>query len=408
MPRHYLVAPDSFKGSLTAAEAAAIIRDVVLETDPAASVQCVPMADGGEGTVAVLRAALTGEVRTDAVTGPLSTPVRADWLSFDGGRGALIEAASCAGCDLVGTESRDPRHATTIGMGQLIRRAIDTGHQNIYVALGGSATNDCGFGMAEVLGFSFDPHLPVSHPLDERLSVVNRIVPPGPDIRPKGEVATGSPPEGHRFPSEGHRFPPEGIRFTALVDVGNPLLGPQGATFTYGPQKGLSGPALIRMENAIKSFSDVVMRDVRQVSAEMPGAGAAGGLGFALAAFCDADLLRGVDFLLDRLGFDALAASSDVIITGEGRVDIQTLQGKVIRGICMRRAAADKPVIAFTGSIDGERAQLQGALGLAELIAINPPERSETDAKTNVRQYLRRAVKSFLVNSEYGTSGSSG
>lgn len=333
-----VVAPDSFKGSVSAVEACAAIARGIARVVADAQVVSVPMADGGEGTVEALAGATDGSLRPVKVRGPLGEAVEAEYgLIQAGGKTAVIEMAACSGLPLVPPEKRNPLLTTTYGLGEMIADALHTGVRHFVIGIGGSATNDCGCGMAQALGVIFqDRNWTTMH------SLMNGSL--------AGSVA--------RVECDGLDQRLAECEFVVACDVTNPLLGKNGASYTYGPQKGASKVDVVELEanlaHVIGLIESATARSVRDV----PGAGAAGGLGAGLMAFLDAKLERGIDIVLRFSGFAEKIADADLIITGEGRIDKTTVQGKTLSGIAKAAKAANVPVIALAGSVGEESDEL--------------------------------------------------
>ena len=317
-----VVAPDKFKGSLSAREAAEAISAGLRQRFPVAELVTVPIADGGEGTMALISEVLGAQEVGLVATGPNGDLVEAGYALA--GRRAIIEMSAASGLQLVPADRRDPWEADTFGTGELIADAIGSGADEIIVGIGGSATNDGGAGMARALGFEFQLDG------DGRLA---RIVPP---------------PER----------PGDRARFVAACDVANPLLGLDGCTRIYGPQKGISRDDFLRHERRLGRLAEVVRADVAKVSPEAAGAGAAGGLGFGLMAFCGAELRSGFDLVAELTGLEEKIAAADLVVTGEGSLDEQTLMGKGPAGVAELARAAGKRVVAMCGVAKDERALL--------------------------------------------------
>ncbi len=323
MQHRYILAPDSFKGTMTADEVCDIWEDVIRRHEPEARIDRLPMADGGEGMVNAYLRILGGERVTARVSGPLSGRMDADYGILPGGA-AVMEMAACAGLPLVG-DRKDPERATTFGVGELILHAAQRGVAEILLGLGGSATNDCGIGMAAALGYRF---------LDE----AGRVIEPA--AKNMGQVRHIVRPEQ-----------PIPVTVTAACDVDNPLYGPNGATYTFGMQKGAEGETLRTLDAGLKNMAEVIARDLGVDIANLPGAGAAGGLGAGIAAFLGGRLQPGIELLLDAAGFDSMLRDADLVFTGEGRIDWQSAHGKVPVGVARRAKAHGVPAIALCGAI---------------------------------------------------------
>jgi glycerate kinase len=322
-----VIAPNAFKGSLTAPQAAAAIARGVREALPDADVVEVPVADGGDGTTEALVSSRRGEYRQALVEGPLGDPVHAAFGLIDEGRTAVVELASASGLTLVPENRLDPRRASTYGFGQLLEAARQAGVVGVIAGIGGSATNDGGAGMAQALGY---------HLLDASGHVLTR-----------GGAALANL---DRIDSSGFDPRWRAIAVTVASDVTNPLTGPEGASAVYGPQKG-AGPQLVEeLDQALAHFAKIIERDLNERVADVPGAGAAGGTGAGLLAFLDARLVAGAPLIVDAAGFDEKLKGADLVITGEGRVDSQTAFGKAPGEVAKRAQAFGVPVLLLAGS----------------------------------------------------------
>jgi len=353
-----LVAPDKFRGTLTAAQAARAIATGWRRSrpEPDEGIDELPMADGGEGTLDTLVEALGGTRRRVRVHGPLGDPVDAEYALVPGARGpaAVVEMARASGLELLSEARRDPVRTTTFGTGELVRAALAEGPEEVLLCIGGSATNDGGAGMAQALGVRF---------LDRA----------GQEIGPGGGAlldlavidATGLHPAVRR------------ARFVVACDVDNPLTGPQGAAAVYGPQKGARPEDVLLLDRALAHLAAVVHRDLGIDVRSLPGAGAAGGLGAGLVAFAGARLRPGVELVMDAVRFAERLARADVAITGEGKLDAQSLRGKVPAGVIRAAREAGKPVVVLCG-----RAEVapEGA-EVASLVERFGEERAMTDAR---------------------------
>jgi glycerate kinase len=322
-----VVAPNSFKGSLSAAEAAAAIARGVREALPDADVVEIPVADGGEGTVDALVSSRKGTYREVEVDGPLGDPVRAAYGLIDGGRTGVVELASASGLTLTPLESRDPRRASTYGFGQLLEAVRRHGVASIVAGIGGSATNDGGAGMAQAMGY--------------------RLLDAGGRDLPRGGAALA---RLARIDSSGFDAGWRSVSVMVASDVTNPLTGPRGATYVYGPQKGADPDVLRELDEALAHLAVVIARDLGKQVADIPGAGAAGGAGAGLVAFLDAKLVEGAPLVVDASGFDQALHGARLVITGEGRVDGQTASGKAPGEVAKRALAAGIPTLLLAGS----------------------------------------------------------
>ncbi|HLO65705.1 MAG TPA: glycerate kinase [Holophaga sp.] len=343
-----VVAPDSYKGSISALGVARAMERGILAVFPDAEVLKVPIADGGEGTVEALVTATGGVLRTDSVTGPLGEPVEAGWGVLGDGATAVIEMAAASGLPLVPRDRRDPRVTTTRGTGELLRLALDRGLRRFVVGIGGSATNDGGTGFARALGARF---------LDRD----------GRDL-PEGGGALASL---DRIDLSG--LDPRLAEASILVacDVDNPLCGPRGASAVYGPQKGATPEMVEALDGALSVLARVAARDTGRDVALRPGAGAAGGLGAGLMWFTPASLRPGVEIVLEATGFEALVRDAALVITGEGRTDAQTAMGKAPVGVAAVARAHGVPVVCLSGGL-GDGAGEVLAKGIGALASIVP------------------------------------
>ena len=343
-----VVAPDSYKGSITALGVAEAMERGVRAVFPDAEVVKVPIADGGEGTVDALVVATQGRLMARSVRGPLGEPVQAKWGVLGDGETAVIEMAAASGLPLVPPERRDPRITTTYGTGELVRAALDAGLPKVVVGIGGSATNDGGAGFARALGVRF-------------LDAAGR------------ELAEGGAALArlHRVDLSG--LDPRLAQAQVLVacDVDNPLVGPRGASAVYGPQKGATPEVVRELDAALARYAEVARDATGRDVAREPGAGAAGGLGAGLLLFTPARLRPGVSIVLETTGFDALVKGADLVITGEGRTDAQTAMGKAPVGVAAAAGVHGVPVVCLSGGL-GEGADEVLAKGVEAVASVVP------------------------------------
>ena len=349
---------------------------------PDAVFELVPMADGGEGTVDALVAATAGTIVAAEVTGPLGEKVNARYGILGDRRTAVIEIAQASGLALVAEARRDPLRTTTYGSGELILDALAHGVDRIIVGLGGSATNDGGTGMCQALGVRF----------------TNRAGEPIEDPMTGGLLA-----EVDAFDCA--RLDPrlKNIRFDAACDVDNPLVGPRGASATFGPQKGASPEQVALLDRHLERVYRLVEARNNVSVVETPGAGAAGGLGAALLAFLNAELRPGVDIVIDAVGLGDRLTGADLVITGEGRLDRQTLHGKTPYGVARAAAAHNVPVIALCGSLadDAEEA-LAGVFAAIEAVVTRPMSTAEAlrGARANTVRAGARIAAWLTLNTD--------
>lgn len=322
-----ILAPDSFKGSLSSEEAAAAMVRGIVRVVPDAELIRIPMADGGEGTVSTILSFVNGKEVSVSVYGPTRKWTDAVYGILDDGS-AILEMAQASGIHLAPPTDLNPSEASTFGTGQMILSALDHGCKKIYFGLGGSATNDGGMGMAEALGVRFydaDGHILIG----------------------KGS----SLPHIHRIDVSGMDHRIRETEFIVMCDVQNPLCGVDGASFVYGPQKGASQEEINRLDEGLRNYAHRVKECNGMDIMDVPGAGAAGGLGAGLMAFCQAKLLSGCHAILDICGFDDLLSDTDLVITGEGHIDNSTNFGKVAYSIATRAAKQGVPVVAIGGGV---------------------------------------------------------
>lgn len=323
-----LIAPDSFKGSLDAERVARVMRYAAKRAFPDCALRELPLADGGEGTAALMAKALRGSLETVTVEGPFGKPVKASAGFVDRGKTAIIESAKAIGLPLAGKRA-NPERTSSFGVGQMISYATSRGAENIILALGGSSTNDLGTGMLSAMGVSF-------------VDICgNHFTPVGGNLSRVETIEFGQAFSKYR-----------GIKFTLLCDVNNPLLGERGAAVVYAPQKGASAEAVQRLERGAEKLSGIVKRVTGTDETNTPGAGAAGGIGFGAMSFLRAKVERGIDVILDMYEFDRHAEWADIILTGEGKLDSQSFMGKAVDGVVSR--SAGKPCVVFCGINDAE------------------------------------------------------
>ena len=359
----YVLIPDSFKGTMSSRDICRIVAEEIYAQEPDAEVCAIPVADGGEGTVEAFLTAVGGQQVAVACTGPYGEPITACYGLLPDGT-AVVEMAAAAGLPMVG-ENRDPERTTTYGVGQLIAHAVSRGARRIVLALGGSATNDGGCGAAAALGVRFfngkgEPFVPV-----------------GVTLKDIARVSTEGMAETLR------RTP-----FMTMCDIDNPLCGPLGAAAVFGPQKG-AGPTMVRrLDEGLRHLAEVIRRDLGRDVLELPGGGAAGGFGAGAAAFFASPLRMGIDVVLELTAFDEKAADADLIITGEGRLDSQSLRGKVVIGVARRAKALGIPAAALVGASETDMAAAYGE-GVSGVFPINPAPAVFEEVKAHCQENLR-------------------
>ena len=364
-----IIAPQSFKGAVSALEAANAIQKGVLAADPLADTVLAPVADGGDGTLQALTGSTGGQVFRSKVTGPLGRPVEATWGVMGDGQTAVIEMAQPSGLARVPARLRDPRLTTTRGTGEIIKEALERGYRRIIVGLGGSATNDGGAGMAMALGVRFlDEN---GQPLPDGGAALARLA--------RIEATQLEPNLSEAV-------------IVCATDVTNPLCGPVGASAVYGPQKGASPEVVVELDAALENFARVVRKDLGQDVAERPGAGAAGGLGAGLMAFAGAELRSGIDLVCEVLEFDAHLEAADLVITGEGRADRSTIYDKAPVGVARRALARGVPTIILAGSLGPGHEELYQH-GIAGIVCIAEGPMSLTQSVRRSRELLEAAAE---------------
>lgn len=371
-----VVAPDSYKGSLSALGVAKAMAEGVLAVLPGALIEKVPMADGGEGTVDAIIAGGGGEKYFTQVTGPLGEPVEGFYGILADGTGVL-EMAAASGLTLVPLERRNPLKTTTYGTGELIKRVLDQGVAKIIVGIGGSATNDGGVGMAQALGVRF---------LDRE----------GRELGFGG----GELNKLHRIDMEGMDPRLEQTEILVACDVDNPLIGSQGASAVFGPQKGATPAMVGELDKALAHLGEVVLRDLGLDIRQQPGAGAAGGLGGGLIAFLGASLLPGFQLVAQALELENKIAQSHLVLTGEGRTDGQTRHGKTPLGVGQLARKYQVPAIAISGSVEGDLATLYQE-GLDGIFSILPGpmslEQAMAEAPRLVTETTANIIRLFKI-----------
>ena len=375
-----VIAPQSFKGSISALDAARAMEEGVLRVVPDAGTVLVPVADGGDGTLETLVEATGGEVRSTTVTGSIGKPVAAEWGALGDGQTAVIEMARTSGLAMLSLAERDPLRATTYGLGEVLREALDAGFRSFIVGIGGSATNDGGAGMAQALGVRL---------LDET----------GNDLPPGGAALA----DLRRIDVSGLDDRVMEARFSVACDVSNPLTGPEGASAVYGPQKGAT-PALVeQLDAALKNFAKVVERDTGTSIEAVPGSGAAGGLGGGMMAFLGGSLRTGVDIVLDHVGLEGKLEGADLVITGEGRIDFQTVYNKAPIGVARRAKRRGIPVLAVCGSL-GKGFEDVHAEGIDAVVSILAAPMTLDEASARAGDLIADTVAEVMRSMKAGST----
>jgi len=375
--RQILIAPDSFKGSLSASQVCDAVEAGIRRVLPGAEIVKVPMADGGEGTVQALVDATGGKLVTQEVTGPMGERVEASFGLLGDGESGVIEMAAASGLPLVPPEKRNPLFTTTHGTGELILAALERGRRRLIVGIGGSATNDGGAGMAQALGAKL---------LDAD----------GRDIGLGGGALAAL----DSIDVSGMTLLLAEARVQVACDVTNPLCGPEGASHVYGPQKGATPAMVAQLDANLAHYAELIRRDLGREVGEMPGAGAAGGLGAGLVAFCNAELKPGIELVIDAVKLEETMQRADLVITGEGKIDAQSAFGKTPMGVAELAQRLGVPVVAIGGTIgEGAEGLYEHGVGLIMPIIDRPMTLEEamkpTVAKTliaNAAERIARAI----------------
>lgn len=364
-----VVAPDSFKGSLTSTAAAEAICAGLRDAFPGVTCRVVPMADGGEGTVEAVVAVTGGDLFTVPASDPLGRPLEAAFGWVPERRLAVVEMAAASGLPLLAEAERDPARASTFGTGEVIRAALDRGAEALILGLGGSATTDGGSGLLRALGARL---------LDGRGREVSGLL--------DGVAEVDLSGLDRRL---------KGLALTLACDVSNPLLGPNGAVAVFGPQKGVTPALAAVLEDAMARYAEALTRATGRDCRAVPGAGAAGGLGFGVMAALGGTVRAGFDLIADLGDLAAAMGQADLAVTGEGRLDAQSLFGKVPVGIARLGRRTGTPVAAFAGAVDGDPALFR-AEGLAAVVPIVDGPMPLSQALADAPVLLRRAARRFM------------
>ncbi|MFC0274382.1 glycerate kinase [Metabacillus herbersteinensis] len=343
-----IIAPDSFKGSISAPKLCSILKKGVLKVFPDANISEIPLADGGEGTLENMVYASGGRVMMTSVQGPLQKLVNASYGILGDNETVIIEMAQASGLPLVSEREKNPLLATSYGTGELIKHALGEGYRKFVIGLGGSATNDGGTGMLNALGVKFYDE--IGQELKNTLDVLSNL-----SFLDDSEIDSRI----------------QESSFTIASDVENTLCGLEGASFVFGPQKGATPEMVEQLDEALYNFSEVVFKQKNINMREIVGGGAAGGMGAALVTFLGAELKSGIEVVMDSINFEEIVQGVDLVITGEGKLDSQTLSGKVIAGVTKITNKYEIPVIALCGGLDLNHSQLS-KLGVLAGFSIVP------------------------------------
>lgn len=367
-----ILAPDSYKGSLSAVEVSESMERGIKQVFPKCEIKSFPLADGGEGTVDSLVNITKGTIFTDIVTGPLGEKVNAKWGILGGTNTAIIEMAEASGITLIPENDLDPLRATTFGTGELISRALDHGCEKIILGIGGSATNDAGAGMATALGAKF---------FDDQ----GYILPPGGQSLKRLEKINIKNLDSRIYSTE----------IVVACDVTNPLCGPEGASAIFGPQKGATPEMIEELDQSLENFGLKVEKYLNKSIMNLSGAGAAGGLGGGLWALLNASLKPGIDLILDAIHFEGELKNADIVLVGEGKTDTQTVFGKAPMGVGMKAKKYGIPVICISGSLSEGYDQLRDK-GVSAFFSIAKYPASLQELSKNANQLVEDAVKNIM------------
>ena len=384
-----LIAPDKFKGALNARDIAENIAKGLRDVLPDAEIEIVPMADGGEGTAEAICEARGGSWLKCRAHDPIGREIEARYGWIEDGKLAVMEMSEAAGMRRLSEDERDPVRATTFGVGEMILNAANRGANEIVIGLGGSATNDGGWGMARAIGYRFFVGTENLVGAVNELTELTRIE--APVAANASPARTVSPASSTTQPT---RLPPQ-LKIIAAVDVRNPLLGENGATRVFGPQKGASESELSFLEQGLSRLADVVAEEFGFDFRDKPGAGAAGGLGFGLMSFCDATIQPGFDVVAEAVGLEKKMKEIDVVITGEGSLDRQTLEGKTPAGVARLARKLGKKVFAIVGRDNGDR-QVNELFD--DVYQLARPEMSEKEQMKHAAELLREKAREAARN----------
>ncbi len=369
--KKFVLIPDSFKGTLTSSQVCDIIEVEILKKYSNANIIKIPVADGGEGSVDAFLTAVGGEKVFIDVNGPYFEVMTSYYGLIDNGKTAIIEMAACAGLPLV-ENRKDPSKTTTYGVGELINNALSKGVSKIIIGLGGSCTNDGGVGCAAALGVKFYNRDGVSFiPVGGTLQEISKI-----------DITSINPSLAN-------------IEIITMCDIDNPLYGEQGAAYVFGPQKGANPKMVKFLDDNLRSLANRVNLDLNFSNWDFKGAGAAGGMGFGMKVFLNSKIQMGIDTVLDIVDFDNIAKDADYIITGEGRIDCQSLRGKVVIGVARRAKSLNSKVIAVVGC-KGEDADKAYQEGIDEIVVTNYENLPFELVKPRAAQDMKKVVAELV------------
>jgi glycerate kinase len=367
-----VISPDSFKGSLSARHLCSVIKKGVYHVFPEANVMEVPLADGGEGTMENMVYATKGQIYETDVSGPLGQKIRASYGVLGDNRTAVIEVAQASGLTLIPDDQKNPLIASSYGTGELIRQALDAGYRRFIIGLGGSATNDGGAGMLKALGMRFYDKM--GKPLPEGGGHLS-------------ELAYIDDSQFNSCLKEAD--------FLIASDVTNPLCGSNGASVVFGPQKGATAEMVQQLDQSLTHYADIVEKMIGMRIRHLPGTGAAGGIGAAFLGFFNATLNPGISLVMETIRFEELIKDADLVITGEGKLDSQTLHGKVIAGVSQVTSKYNIPVVALCGQKNISESQIK-KLGITAGFSIVPGPVTLEEAMANTPSWIMDQVVQIL------------
>lgn len=370
---NFLIAPDKFKGSIDSISLCRLLSNEIFLLEPSATVNTFPLADGGDGFAQIIHHYFGTEPVFAATVDSFGRPIEAKYQYSPASQTAFIEMASASGLAMLSHEERDVMKASSFGTGLLIKDAIEKGAKKIILGIGGSATNDGGTGMAAALGYMF-------------------LTEGGFIIHPSGEMLTTI----HTILSPENKLTKE-VEFIVACDVKNPLYGPTGAAFVYSPQKGASPDQVVKLDEGLRHLDSIFQKIFNQSVANIPGAGAAGGMGAGCRVFLNARLIPGIDYLIESIGLEDEIEKADVIITGEGGFDMQSLQGKVVGHIAELAKKHGKKIHVICGECLLEESQLSD-LGIASIYSLVSFASTKTEAITYPENFIPSVIKSLMQN----------
>lgn len=362
--------PDSFKGTMSSTEICQIMTEAIRKFSDA-EVMSIPVADGGEGSVDAFISAVGGEKVFTEVSGPYFEKMQAFYGLIHNGRTAVIEMAVCAGLPLV-TGNADPMKTTTYGVGELIKHALQNGCRDIILCLGGSCTNDAGAGLSAALGVKYEN------------ADGKEFIPVGGTLKDIAHIDIAQADSRIKD-----------ARITVMCDIDNPLYGEEGAAYVFGPQKGADNEAVVLLDNGLRHYSKCLKNDFSKDVSDIPGTGAAGGIGASMIAFFNAELKMGIETVLETVNFSEIIKDADFVISGEGKIDSQSLRGKVVIGVAKETRKQNVPLIAVVGDI-GDNIESAYDMGVSAVFSINRVAVDFTKAKTRAKEDLRLTVENII------------